>query len=159
MDPRAAVLDLMAEARPPSRADHLTWSRRQGSRWRWRPWRFWASWESCLTQSTFSKGNPRPVDQSMVELLASYPPWRRRLGASLLQSISSPSPGSSEGNPRSGSSGLYDGSARRRSPPWGHHFEVGVGWRALRRSDLHLPHRRQRDSAMWRSRVSAMDMA
>jgi hypothetical protein len=75
-----------------------------------------------LSRAKYSRGNPRSSDQSMVALLASYPPWRHRLGASLLRSILSPSLGSFRGNPRSGSPGSDDGNMCRRSPPWGHRF-------------------------------------
>jgi hypothetical protein len=76
-----------------------------------------------------SKGTPRSTDQSMVALLVSYPPWRHHLGASLLQSISSPSLGSFRGNPRSRSLGSDYGGELRRSLPWGIIFGAGVGWR------------------------------
>jgi hypothetical protein len=48
--------------------------------------------------------------------------------ASSLQ-VSSPRSVCSRGYPRSGSSGSDDGDARSRSPSWGHHFGVSVGWR------------------------------
>jgi hypothetical protein len=75
-----------------------------------------------LSRAKYIRGNPRSSDQSMVALLASYPPWRHRLGASLLRSISSPSLGNFGGNPRFGSPGSDDGNMCRRSPPWGHRF-------------------------------------
>jgi hypothetical protein len=75
-----------------------------------------------LSRAKYSRGNPRSSDQSMVALLASYPPWRHRLGASLLRSILSPSLGSFRGNPRSGSPRSDDGNMCHRSTPWGHRF-------------------------------------
>jgi hypothetical protein len=77
----------------------------------------------------------------MVELFASYPPWRHHLGASLLRSISSTSLGSF-GGPLD--LGLLDQTMAACGiilPHGGIIFKLVLVAGDLRQSELHLPRR------------------